>query len=162
MAIPGVTTSEDVYVTLDTIENGSMILTIPFPYKKFNDTPFFLMDVTNEEKLLIPDRCYKRITGDTLLIEDPESIGLTIDSLVKFIFVHAQNKFHINKLEDHIRVMDYQSLSFRTVNALKATVYEYNLTLSPYFYMYNLNNRFQVYHKRKAIIAKIYNRCNQT
>ena len=123
---------------LITSPDGDMIVDIPFPYRQFTDTEFFLTESNDGTRRLIPDDQYKRIGEYQIWIMNPSSIGLTTDSEIRFTFCHNKNRYHVSKVEYHL-FCEYEGQL------------EYDLTGSPYNYDMNLNNRFHVWYNRKEV-----------
>ena len=117
---------------------GAMIVDIPFPYRQFIDTEFFLTDATNDIQLLIPDDHWKRIGEYQIWITNPSDFDITTDSDIRFTFCHNKNRYHISKVEYHmICETDGQ--------------FEFDIPDSPHNISMNLNHRFHVWYNRKEI-----------
>lgn len=139
--------------TNETLNNGDMIIDIPFPYKKFTDTPFFIIDI--KENLLIPERYYSRVSKNVLKIKDPSNeLKLTKDSQIKFIFLHNKNKLDITKFEYSFK-NNYTSTSIEDNMHGTFDSYIHNLPNIQGLYDKNYNINFQLYFNRKMIFPEI-------
>ena len=137
IVIGNVTVVQDT-VRIITSPPGNMVVDIPFPYRQFTDTEFFLTESNDGTRKLIPDDQYKRIGEYQIWIMTPASLGLTTDSEIRFTFCHNKNRYHISKVEYHM---------FCEYNGQL----EYDIPGSPYNYNMNLNQRFHVWYNRKEV-----------
>ena len=122
------------YQVLDPMP-GSMVVEIPFPYKQFTDTAFFLSETSSGKSLFIPDDLYRRIDENRIEIEDHKSLGLSEESELRFTFIHQKNKRWVGKEEYHLTV---EELGQR----------EFQLPSSPYSAILNLSKRVFVFWNR--------------
>ena len=99
---------------------GDYIIEIPFPYKQFTDTEFFLTQVkypsgqqpppnnnfltifssplmTGVDNLFIPQRLYSRYDEHHLVFSN--SLGLKVGDEIRFTFCHNDGKYHVKKVE---------------------------------------------------------------
>lgn len=144
--------------TSSNLSINDKIIEIPYPYKSFNDTPFFLID--SDTGLLIPERCYekrkdKETNTDIIkFLVELNSLNLK-NSNIKFVFLHNENKANINKYEFSFKFKDYSSPSEGDIN--NNTTFEYNLSnLQNFNNLYNSYNTFQIYFDRKLIFPETH------
>ena len=116
-------------------KEGSMVIDIPFPYKQFVDTLFFLTETSQGKRLFIPDNAYRRIDDYRIEILYPEEYGLTDKSEIRFTFIHQKNKRWIGKREYHFKIKDDGER-------------EFSLPDSPYSETLNLTTRMYVFYNR--------------
>ena len=114
---------------------GAMVVDIPFPYKQFTDTAFFLTETSSGKSLFIPDDQYQRIDPNRIQIANYKDLGLNEDSELRFTFIHQKNRRWIGKLEYHFTP---ESAGQR----------EFQLPSSPYSGILNLSKRTFVFYNR--------------
>jgi len=119
---------EERYADVVQLPDDGYNVTIPFPYTKFTDTQFFI--TLEDKKILIPERNWYRVNPNTLYILDD---NLRPNSKLRFTFMHNANKRYINKVEYSIKT--------------SAGVNEYQLDMSPYNTILNLNMRSVCFYK---------------
>lgn len=78
----------------------ALTVDVPFPYKQFTDSQFFLVDkngkfISEKYYTLSPDR-------RVLTFTSPSSLGISKDDDVRFTFCHNHGRYHIHKKEIHI------------------------------------------------------------
>ena len=119
------------------IMNNALIVDIPFPYKQYTDTEFFVTDMDGN---LIPSHYYKRVNDRQILFNSQNVYYLNINDVdeLRFTFVHNREKYSINKLECTI--------------FSKENVYEYELP-SPFNKLLDLNMRYRVYYDRRLLFG---------
>ena len=104
---------------------------IPYPYKQFTDTEFFLTDqygrfISQKYYTLINDR-------KTVQFVDGSPLGIRGKNDVRFTFCHNHNRYHINKIEQSI--------------VCTKDTYEYDI-ISPYGEVEDLEIRYLVFFKK--------------
>lgn len=110
---------------------GKIRVNVPYPYKQFTDTEFFLTDKLGR---LIPERYYTLINNrKTVQFIQGSPIGIAADTDVRFTFAHNKERYHINKFEQ----------SF----AAKAGQYIYDIQ-SPHGKILDLDIRYLVFFKK--------------
>ena len=123
------------FIVKKAIMNNALIVDIPFPYKQYTDTEFFVTDMDGN---LIPSHYYKRVNDRQILFNSQNVYYLNINDVdeLRFTFVHNREKYSINKLECTI--------------FSKENVYEYELP-SPFNKLLDLNMRYRVYYDRRLL-----------
>lgn len=115
---------------------GAMVIDIPFPYRQFTDTAFFLTEASSGESLFIPDDQYQRIDDNRIEILNHKELGITEESEVRFTFIHQKNRRWVGKVEFHFQP---ERLGDR----------EFQLPSSPYSAILNLSKRTYVFWNRR-------------
>lgn len=115
---------------------GALVVEIPFPYKQFTDTAFFLTETSSGKDLFIPDDQYQRIDDNRIEIVNHKSLGIEEESELRFTFIHQKNRRWIGKVEFHFQP---EELGQR----------EFQLPYSPYSAILNLSKRTYVFWNRK-------------
>lgn len=119
------------------VMNVPLDITIPFPYKQFTDTEFFLTNTV--DKLFIPQKYYSRSDEYTIHFspDNVAKLNITTDDEIRFTFAHNQGLYHVHK----------QEYTF----VLKKNVYEYRIPHVPFGYISDLDVRYKVFYNRKFI-----------
>lgn len=115
---------------------GAMVVEIPFPYKWFTDTAFFLTETSSGTSLFIPDDQYQRIDDTRIELPHYKELGLSEESELRFTFLHQKNRRWIGKVEFHFKPEEVGQREFQ-------------LPLSPYSAILNLSKRTYVFWNRK-------------
>ena len=122
---------------------GAMVVEIPFPYKQFTDTAFFLTETSSGKNLFIPDDQYQRIDDTRIELLHYKELGLSEESEIRFTFIHQKNRRWIGKVEFHFTP---EELGQR----------EFQLPYSPYSAILNLNKRTYVFWNRKRQVQGLH------
>ena len=117
------------------IESGLKV-DIPFPYKEFTDTVFF---VTDQYGRFISERYYTRINNKQIQFVANAPLGIISGNDVRFVFCHNQNKYSVQKLEINIKAIKGQ--------------YSYKIN-PPYSDIVNLDSRTRVFINRTAVYSE--------
>ena len=117
------------------IESGLKV-DIPFPYKEFTDTVFF---VTDQYGRFISERYYTRINNKQIQFVANAPLGIISGNDVRFVFCHNHNKYSVQKLEINIKAIKGQ--------------YSYKIN-PPYSDIVNLDSRTRVFINRTAVYSE--------
>lgn len=128
---------------------GAMVVEIPFPYKQFTDTVFFLTESSSGKNLFIPDNQYRRIDENRIEIPNHKDLGLSEKSELRFTFIHQKNKRWIGKEEFHF--------SPEYVGQM-----EFQLPSSPYSGILNLSKRTFVFWNRVRMTPGLHYKLENT
>lgn len=117
-----------------TIESGLKV-DIPFPYKEFTDTVFF---VTDQYGRFISERYYTRINDKQIQFVANAPLGIISGNDIRFVFCHNHNKYSVQKLEINMKAIKGQ--------------YSYKIN-PPYSDIVNLDSRTRVFINRTAVYS---------